>query len=261
MGVDAGVVDSSGHVSIFVGNFSNEMIGVFRYSGKGLFDARSSVSKIGGPSLMRLTFGLFLFDANFDSELDLFVANGHIQPMTRDGSTYRQQAQLYLNTGNGVFEESSSAIAGPFLDSLVCRAAAYADFDRDGDQDILLTENGGPAHLWRNDSRGNNFIRIKLQGKQSNRDAVGSQLVGVLGRSRMYRRIRTGGSYLSNSEKIATFGLGQQAALDTLIIKWPEGDIDQLTNLIANQQILIVEGESGYQQEPLPGFKRAVSLP
>lgn len=257
MGVDTGVVDSSGHPSIFIGNFSNEMIGVFRYLGNNLFNARSSVSKIGRPSLLRLTFGLFLFDVDCDTDLDLFAANGHIQPMIQDGSTYRQTAQLFLNRGNGTFEDASSAAGRPILDSLVARAAAYADIDRDGDQDILLTENGGPAHLWRNDTRGNHFLRVRLRGTASNRDGLDAQLTASLGNLQLYRRVRTGGSYLSNSEKTVTFGLGRHTSLDSLVVKWPSGQVDRLGDVAADQQILLMEGQPGYRREALPGLAAA----
>ncbi len=257
MGVDAGVIDHSDNITIFIGNFSNEMVGVFKYSGNDLFTTRSSVSKIGRSSLLRLTFGIFLFDVDFDTDLDLFAANGHIQPMIQDGSTYRQQSQLFLNKGQGIFEDISHSIGGPFLDSLVSRSATYADIDRDGDPDILITENGGPAHLWRNDSQGRNFLRVRLQGITSNRNGIDSQIIGVVNDLRMYRRVRTGGSYLGNSEKTVTFGLGQHETLDMLIVKWPSGEVRQFPEIAANQQILITEGAADFLREPLPGIDRS----
>ena len=120
--------------------------------------------------------------------------------------------------------------------------AALFDYDRDGDLDVLITENGGPAHLWRNDLEGASFLRVHLEGRQSNRDALGSRIVAVAGGQRMERRVRTGSSYLSQSEKAATFGLGTAARIDTLLIYWPGGRVDQFTDLEANQEMRIIEG-------------------
>ncbi|MEJ2050469.1 MAG: CRTAC1 family protein [Calditrichota bacterium] len=254
MGVDAGVVDSTGEISIFVGNFSNEMIGVFRHTGRGYFTDRAALSKIGRPSLLILTFGVQLFDVDFDTDLDLLAANGHIQKLIQDGSTYRQASQIYLNQGNGTFQLSNQDIGRPFQEKLVARSASLADFDRDGDQDILVTENGGPAHLWRNENHTGHFLRVRLQGRSSNRDGVDSRIAGYLGKFMMERRVRTGGSYLSNSEKPVTFGLGDATALDSLIIHWPGGTVDRFTRVKANQMIRITEGSGEYQQEVLTGY-------
>ena len=244
MGVDVGVVDGSGKPSIFVGNFTKEMVGVYRYVDEGLFVDRAAVSKVGQPTLPTLTFGLFLFDVELDGDLDLFIANGHITEeieQVEDGITFRQPAQLFRNRGDGVFDLVAPG-TGPLSLPMVARGAAYADYDRDGDLDVLITENGGPAHLWRNDLGGASFLRVHLEGRQSNRDALGSKIVAVAGGQRMERRVRTGSSYLSQSEKAATFGLGAATRVDTLLIYWPGGRVDQFTDLQANQEIRIVEG-------------------
>jgi hypothetical protein len=253
MGVEAGVVDTTGRVSIFVGNFSNEMVSFYRYLGDGIFEPRSALSKIGHATLLRLTFGLVLFDVDLDTDLDLLAANGHIQPSVddiHDGITYREQSQLFVNDGTGSFAEVGPAIGGPFADSLVCRAAAFGDIDRDGDVDVLMTENGGPVHLWRNDTKGNNFLRVRVRGVTSNRDGVGAQLTAYLCYLRMYRRVRTGGSYLTNSEKMVTFGLGKRTTLDSLSIIWPSGKRDSFENILANREIFIVEGETSFEYGP-----------
>ncbi len=260
MGVETGVVDSTGRVTIFIGNFSNEMIGVFHRTSSGYFMDRAALSKIGRPSLLILTFSVILFDVDYDTDLDLYCANGHIQKLIQDGSTYRQPSQLYINRGNGVFDERSREIGGPLLDPLVARAASYADIDRDGDLDILITENGGPAYLWRNDSEIGQFLRVRLQGTTSNPDGVNSSVKAYLGDYMMERRVRTGSSYLANAEKPVTFGLGEAAAVDSLIIQWPSGIADRFTNVQANQMIRIVEGSGTYDQVPLPGYPQPRDL-
>ena len=250
MGIDVGVVDDTGQESVFVGNFSYEMIGVYRYIENGLFMNRDAVSKIGRPSFLSLTFGLFLFDVEYDGDLDLLAANGHVYPVRtqyQDGSSYRQPAQLFVNRGDGTFYEASPLIGGVFAEKMVARAAAYADYDRDGDLDILFTENGGPVHLWRNELSDANYLRVRLEGKASNREGLGSQLIAVVDGKRMYRRMRTGSSYLSQSEKIVSFGLGCSTRVDSLLVQWPSGQLDIFVALKGNQELKIIEGSDQYE--------------
>ena len=247
MGIDAGIVDSSGHPSIFVGNFSNEMIGVYRYSGKGWFNDRAALSRIGRTSYLSLTFGLFLFDVDLDTDLDLFVGNGHVYPFrTKDqeGITYRQASQLFINDGSGVFANVNEMVAGVLDNKMVVRGAAAGDYDRDGDLDILLTENNGPVHLWRNDIESNNFLRVFLEGKTSNKDALGAKVVIAIDDYKMERILRTGSSYLSQSELVASFGLGNNTTVDSLSIIWPSGKIDTFTNIKSNRELFIKEGSN-----------------
>lgn len=246
MGVDAGVVDSSGLISLFVGNFSEEPISVYRHVGDGLFLDRSAASKLSQPSHITLTFGMFLFDVDLDGDLDLFAANGHVYPdrlVEQDKITFEQPAQLYLNNGDGTFAEVRQS-SGVLTRRLVARGAAYADYDRDGDLDILVTENDGPVHLWRNDTtQGGNYLRVRVSGRESNRDALGTLVVAEVDGYRMERRIRTGSSYLSQSETAAVFGLGDAAVLDSLIVLWPNGRSYRFSKIAANQEIVLVEGE------------------
>ncbi|HUF08817.1 MAG TPA: CRTAC1 family protein [Rhodothermales bacterium] len=256
MGVDAGVVDSSGQISIMVGNFSEEPISVYRHLGGGLFQDRTAASRMSQPSFLTLTFGLFLFDVDLDGDLDLFAANGHVYPdrlEAQDKITFRQPAQLYLNSGDGTFSEVRPH-GGVLTHRMVARGAAYGDFDRDGDLDILITENAGPVHLWRNDLSGGNFLRVQLEGSESNRDALGTRVIATLGDYRMERRVRTGSSYLSQSEKVAVFGLGSSRKVDSLIVYWPNGRVHRFGAVDANTEIRIVEADGAIQQVPMnPG--------
>ena len=247
MGIDAGIVDQSGEETIFVGNFSKEMVAVFRYTGESdLFLDRAASSKIGRPSLLTLTFGLFLFDFDLDGDLDLFASNGHVQEdieITQDGITYREPPHLFMNNGDGFFTDEAPKIGGVLTQPIVGRGAACADYDRDGDLDILVTENGGPVHLWRNDLNSrHHFLRVHLQGQKTNRDAIGARLVAVADTLRMERRIRTGSSFLASLEKAATFGLGQAAKLDSLSVYWPSGRVDRFAEIKVDREVLLVEG-------------------
>lgn len=253
MGADAAVVDSTGEVSLFVGNFSHETVGVYRHLGNGLFVDRVAVAGLSRPSLMTLTFGLLLFDVDLDQDLDLLLANGHVQThieSMHESVSYRQPVQLFLNEGGGTFEEFDAG-RGVLSKELLARGAAYGDYDRDGDLDILLTENHGPAHLWRNDIDGGHVLRVRLQGRQSSRDAIGSRVVAVLGNDRMERRIRTGSSYLSQSEKTAVFGMDGAERLDSLLVYWASGRIDRFSGPSANQEVLAIEGEGRLRRQPV----------
>lgn len=254
MGIDAGVIDTTGEVTLFVGNFSREMIGVFRHLRDGLFIDRSAASGIGQPSLLTLTFGLFLFDVELDGDLDLFAANGEVRENIEefvDGITYRQRPQLFVNDGHGSFREAAQT-AGPMARDLVARGAAYADYDRDGDLDVLLTENGGPAHLWRNDTGGGS-VRVQLEGRTTNRLGIGADVIAFVGDRRMVRRIRSGSTYLSQPELIATFGLREHSHLDSIVVNWPSGTTDRLLRVEAGAELTVVEGAGARpaQQPPM----------
>ncbi len=245
MGIDIGVVDKSGEPTLFVGNFSKEMISVFRHTADGLFVDRAAISQIGRPSLLTLTFGLFLFDVDLDGDLDLYTANGHVQPeieQTQEGIRYAQASHVFLNQGDGIFEDVVPTLGGALARPIVGRCAAYADVDRDGDLDVLLTENGGPAHLLRNDLRAGHSLRVKLEGRASNRDGLSSRVVAHVGEQNMERFVRTGSSFLAVSEKEVTFGPGSVDRVDELIVYWPSGQIDRHEGLPAGAEVVITEG-------------------
>ena len=249
MGIDAGVVDSTGRPTLFVGNFSNERVSVFRSEKSAPFRARSRVSGISRPGLRKLTFGLFLADLDLDAHLDLFLANGHIQKEIEHIEPrvfYRQPAQFFINQGDGTFLERSDQLGSPLTDSLVARGAAYGDVDGDGDLDVLVTENGGPVHLWRNDGwPEEKYLRVRLRSSDSAPSGIGSRVSAYLGQLEMVRRIKTGGSYLSSSEsEIATFGLNGRTQVDSLIVRWPSGKVTRRTDVKGGRELLIREAEA-----------------
>ncbi|MEM8487258.1 MAG: CRTAC1 family protein [Bacteroidota bacterium] len=246
MGIDTGVIDTSGRHSVFVGNFSKEMIAVFGHVGGDLFVDRAAASQIGRPSLMTLTFGLFLFDPDLDGDLDLFAANGHVQEeiaVTQDGITYAQPPHLFLNDGAGKFADAAPEIGGVLDAPLVGRGAAYADIDRDGDLDILITENGGKAHLWRNDQETERaWLRVSVQGTAANRSGLGTKLVAYHGGAAQERWIRGGSSFMAQHEQVATWGFGSApAVIDSLVVYWPGGARQQFDKVLTNREFRIVQ--------------------
>lgn len=243
MGLDIGVVDGTGRETVFVGHFSGEMVGVYRHAGNGIFIERAAVSQIGHPSLPTLTFGLLLADFDLDEDLDLLTANGHITEdigEVEEGVTFRQRTQLYVNEGGGRFSEIESN--GVLTELMVARGAAWADYDMDGDPDVLITENGGPARLWRNDTQPGNSLTVQLIGSNSNRDGIGSRIRVKTNQGWQERYVRAGTSYLSQNQRRPLFGLGLSAVVDSLEIYWPGGTLT-VREAVPAGVITLVEGQ------------------
>src|SRR6202008_1454592 len=201
-------------------NFDNEMIGLYRFSGKG-FEDIAPQSGVGLASRNSLGFGCSFLDVNLDGWLDFAVANGHIDETVRNirGNVgYAQPPQLFLNNSKGSFRDVAIEIGGGFNQPKVGRGLAYADFDRDGDLDLLLTTNNGPAYLYRNDLlNGYRSIRFRLVGTKSNRDAIGAMVRVFAGGVTQSRMVKGGSSYLSQSELPVTFGLEKRDQVDRVV--------------------------------------------
>jgi len=248
MGTDAADYDGSGRPSLVVGNFSNEMIGLYHNEGGGLFLDEAPGQTVGQTSMLTLTFACFFFDADLDGRLDLFAANGHVaddinvaQPKVK----YAEPAHLFRNLGQKRFEAITDK-AGPALQKpVVARGAAYLDADRDGDLDLVVTENNGPARLLRNEG-GNrqHWLRVTLQGTKSNRSAIGAVATVTLANgAKRWAMVKTGSSYLSQSELPLTFGLGTDPRVTGIEVRWPSGQVDTIGSVEANRGITIVEGK------------------
>ena len=247
MGVDASDYDRSGRPHLLVGNFANEMLNIFHNEGNGLFVDEAPTSEIGRDSLLSLTFGAFFFDYDLDGHPDIFCANGHLDEeieIVQPAVKFAQEPLLFRNDGRGRFEMSSREVGADFVEPLVARGAAYADYDQDGDLDILITTNDGPAKLLRNDgANANNYLRVRLRGTTSNRDGLGTFLAVTSASGRQTRVVNGGSSYCSQSETVATFGLGADPTVDTLEIRWPSGAGQTFADIGINRELEIVEGE------------------
>ena len=246
MGVDAADYDRSGRPSLMIGHFSNEMIALYHNEGNSLFIDEAPRSAIGRTSLLTLAFGCFFFDYNLDGLLDIFVTNGHVADdveRVQSRVTYAQPPHLFRNRGNGEFEEvvpdPNSVLARP----LVGRGAAYGDLDNDGDLDIVVTTNDGPAQIIRNDvPRTGNVLRVQLIGTTSNRDGIGARVeIKLKDEPTRWRLVKTGSSYASQSERPITFGLAKTVVVNSLRVTWPSGQTDVVANVVANQSITVRE--------------------
>jgi len=246
MGVDCADFDNSGKPGIVITNFDNEMLGLYRSNGKS-FDDVAMPAGLGPASRNTLGFGCAFFDADLDGRLDLAVANGHIDDTVRNirGNVgYAQSPQLFLNQGNTKFLEVAAQLGGGFSQSKVGRGLVVADFDRDGDLDLLLTTNNGPAYLYRNDQlAGNRSIRLHLVGTKSNRDAIGATVHLHSNGQIQSRQVRTGSSYLSQSELPLTFGVARQDEVERIVIDWPSGKTEEYPKLKSGKSYQLTESK------------------
>ncbi len=246
MGVDAADYDGSGLASLVIGNFSNEMLNLYHNEGQGLFVDDAPTSEVGQSSLLTLAFACFFFDFDLDGKLDIFVANGHVENdinKVQRRVKYPQPPHLFHNQGKG-FVEVAHRVGSDFVQPRVGRGGAYGDYDNDGDLDLLMTTNGGPAVLWKNErDNPNRYLRVKTVGTCSNRDGIGAKVTLQLANGRLWRRVKSGSSYCSQSELPVTFGLGRSDKILSLEVLWPSGSVDKLTNLAPNQRIVIREGK------------------
>ncbi|PYU60307.1 MAG: CRTAC1 family protein [Acidobacteria bacterium] len=253
MGVDAGDFDGSGKPGVAITNFDNEMIGLYRATAPGVFDDVSIPSGIGAASRNSLGFGCSFLDADLDGFLDLAVANGHIDETVRNirgNIGYAQPPQLFLNLGGGKFRDVAGQVGAGFESPKVGRGLACGDFDRDGDVDILMTTNNGPAYLYRNDQTANaRSIRFHLKGTQSNRDAIGSAVHIFHQGQRQSRIVRGGSSYLSQSELPVTFGLGGLEKIERVVIDWSSGRTEEYKDLRAGKMYNCME-TNGIDAQP-----------
>jgi enediyne biosynthesis protein E4 len=257
MGVDAADYDHSGHPSLMITNFSNQMLSLYHNEGKGLFVDEAPQSAIGRATLLTLGFGCFFFDYDLDGWQDIFIANGHIDPeiqKVQANVKYAMPPHLFRNLGKGKFEEVTNSLGAAFVAPRVGRGAAYADINNDGRLDLLLSTNGGPVYLFRNETQNggsaNRSLRLKLVGTKSNRDGIGAVVRLTAGGETQTQMLRSGSSYLSSSELVLTFGLAQHDRGDTIEIRWPSGAVNNLSNVPAGQTITVIEGKAETSSRP-----------
>ncbi|HEX3248695.1 MAG TPA: CRTAC1 family protein [Pyrinomonadaceae bacterium] len=254
MGVDAGDFDGNGTEDIFVTHLMDETNTLFTNLGKGLFEDRTRESNLGMPGRRFTGFGTLFFDYDNDSWLDLLIVNGAVQllpELARKGDPFPlgQPSQLFHNTGKGTFVEVSDQ-AGPTFQKLeVSRGAAFGDIDNDGDTDVLITNNNGPARLLQNEvGNGKHWLGLRLTGKNK-RDMLGARVEVVVNKNQVLRRrVRTDGSYLSANDPRILVGLGNATQIDSIRVQWPSGDVEEWKAPQADRYITLKEGTAPRKQ-------------
>jgi hypothetical protein len=245
MGVAAADYDRSGFPSVIISNFSNEMLSLYHNERNGLFVDEAPRSEVGRASLLTLGFGCFFFDYDLDGWLDIFVADGHIEKgieRIQSRIKYAQPPHLFRNVDNGKFREVTRLLGDGFSRPRVSRGAAFGDYDNDGDLDIVMTTNNGPAVLLRNDGGNTNHsLRLRLVGTRSNRNALDAVVRVISGGETQSAMVQSGSSYLSQSERVLTFGLGKRSSAEKVEIRWPSGQVDQLTNVSGGPVVTVQE--------------------
>jgi hypothetical protein len=253
MGVDAVDYDRSGSASLIITNFANQMLSLYHNEGNGLFVDEAPSSEVGRATLVTLGFGCFFFDYDNDGWPDIFIADGHIEneiERVQKRVSYAEPPHLFRNLSNGKFEEVTAKMGATFAAPKVARGAAFADINNDGALDILVMTNGGPAHLYRNEGGTNQSLRVKLVGTKSNRDGIGAIVRVTAGGDKQWLMMKSGSSYLSQSELVLTFGLGSKTKAEAVEIQWPSGQVDKHQNIATGQTITIQEAKGQIAARP-----------
>ena len=237
MGIDAGDYSQDGRPDILITNFSLEGAALYRNGSDHLFTDVTFQTGLREATFMFTGWGTKFLDYDNDGDLDVFLVNGHPENSIHDldpSLTY-EQPKLLLENRNGEFFDVSKT-SGMNWRAAAGRGAAFGDYDNDGDIDILVTNCNQPASLLKNSGgSGRNWIKVKLAGTKSNRDAVGAKVKLTAGNLRQMEEVKGGSSFLSAHDLRLNFGLGDRTHVDTLDVYWPSGAVQRLKDIDANQ--------------------------
>jgi len=241
MGVTVGDYDHDGKLDLFITNFADEYNTLYHNDGLNSFTDVSFAAKVAAVSLPYVGWGTKFFDYDNDGWVDLFVANGHVYPQLPN---YLQPKLLFRNNRNGTFSEVSGQFGAVLTDLRASRGVAFGDIDNDGDVDLVIVDLDGSPQLLRNDGgNANNSILVKTIGVKSNRSGIGAKVKVVSGALTQIDEVRSGDSYLSQSDLRLHFGLEQRTKVDLIQVRWPSGIVDKVTGVGVNRIVTIKEGQ------------------
>jgi enediyne biosynthesis protein E4 len=247
MGVTAGDYDHDGKIDLFITNFADEYNTLYHNDGKNSFTDLSHAARVAAVSLPYVGWGTKFFDYDNDGWVDLFVANGHVYPQL---PAYRQPRLLHRNNRDGTFTETSAEFGTVLTENRASRGVAFGDIDNDGDVDLLIADLDGPPQLLRNDGgNANNSILIKTVGVKSNRSGIGARVTVVSGELTQTDEVRSGDSYISQSDLRLHFGLEKRAKVELIQVRWPSGAVDKIAGVGVNRIVTIKEGQGKVEEK------------
>ncbi|HEX7173971.1 MAG TPA: CRTAC1 family protein [Pyrinomonadaceae bacterium] len=247
MGVTVADYDHDGRLDLFITNFDDDYNTLYRNDGRNSFTDASYAAKIAAVSLPYVGWGTKFFDYDNDGWVDLFVANGHVYPQIK---TFHQRNFVHRNNRDGTFTETAEQLGAPFAEKHAARGAAFGDIDNDGDVDVVVNNLGSAPQLLRNDGgNAGNSVLIKTVGVKSNRDGIGARVKVVSGDLVQKDEVRSGDSYLSQSDLRLHFGLERRTKIDLIEIRWPSGAVDKITDARPNRVLTVKEGQGVVEQK------------
>ena len=253
MGVTVGDYDHDGRFDIFITNFVDDYDTLYHNDGHNFFTDVAYKTNVAAVSMPLVRWGTKFFDYDNDGWVDLFIACGHVYPQLEH---YRQRKLLHHNNRDGTFSEVAEQFGAPLMQERAGRGVAFGDIDNDGDVDIVINDLDGSPQVLRNDGGNtNNSILIKTVGVKSNRDGIGARVKVVSGDLTQIDEVRSGGSYISQSDLRLHFGLERRTKIDLIEIRWPSGVVDKITNANVNKIITVKEGRGVVEQKD---FKKVV---
>jgi len=258
MGVTVGDYDHDGKFDLFVTNFDDDYNTLYHNDGHNSFTDVSYAAKVAAVSLPYVGWGTKFFDYDNDGWVDLFVANGHVYPQIPN---YRQRNFVHKNNRDGTFTEIGLQLGAPFLEKQVGRGVAFGDIDNDGDVDVVINNLDGAPQLLRNDGgNANNSVLIKTIGVKSNRDGIGARVKVISGDLTQIDEVRSGDSYLSQSDLRLHFGLEKKSKIDLIEVRWPSGVVDRVADATVNKILTIKEGQGLVETKAFKNASRRPSL-
>jgi enediyne biosynthesis protein E4 len=261
MCISLGDYSNEGRLDLYISDFQGSSDHLWHNDGSGNFDEVSDEAGITGPTHNVLSFGGGFFDYDNDGWLDLFIANGHVYPeieQASPGTRYKQVNSLFHNLGHGKFAETGDLTGIASQSPHAARGVAFADFDNDGFMDVVVANNGDPPLLLHNGGNGNHFVDFRLVGTKTNRDAMGARVRIVAGGIFQLREIAGGGSYLSQSDLRAHFGLGHESLLQKVEVTWPSGQKQSFEDVQADKFYLVHEGQQRLELQPIERAKATI---